>query len=182
MRTFPIILAVMVVLTGVGLAEPIPLGLWELRSTDYTTGRDRTVRRGGTSTYFIRSVSPVPATTGWLQPMPAEYIDAAPYRGHHVHMSLWMRTADVKGEAAIVFGAYARGESADTITDRSGSTYHRVAFVSTWGRGASGTRDWTEFTLDVNVPSDAAVVNYALGLYGTGTVWVDGLRIQIADR
>jgi hypothetical protein len=56
------------------------------------------------------------------------------------------------------------------------------AFDNMGDRGISGTVDWTEVLVDVDVPAGGERVVFGPLLNGEGTAWFDDLRFEVSDR
>jgi hypothetical protein len=45
--------------------------------------------------------------------------------------------------------------------------------------GATGTSDWTRYAIDLDVPREAANINFGAMFSGEGTAWFDSLQVEI---
>jgi erythromycin esterase-like protein len=54
-----------------------------------------------------------------------------------------------------------------------------LAFDNMATRGATGTADWRQFTIELAVPQAARNINFGLILPGNGTAWFDDLTIEL---
>ncbi len=57
-----------------------------------------------------------------------------------------------------------------------------VGFASMQTRKIDGTRDWAEFSLDAPVSPESSSVQFGLLFIGTGTVWIDDLRVLVDGK
>lgn len=46
---------------------------------------------------------------------------------------------------------------------------------------AQGTTWWARYRTSIEVPKDASLVCYMVGFYGDGTVWADGLSLEVQE-
>jgi RNA polymerase sigma factor (sigma-70 family) len=100
-------------------------------------------------------------------------VDHSPdeYLGHRVKFSAWMKSGQVLKDAGIVM--IAADEDAKDIADDGQSEKRPI----------HGTTDWTLYTAYVNVPKNAAAIQYGFILNGSGNIWVDlaSAKLEIAD-
>ncbi len=54
-----------------------------------------------------------------------------------------------------------------------------LAFDNMSNRGATGTRDWTRYEINLPVSSDATNINFGALHTGDGTVWFDALTVEL---
>lgn len=98
-------------------------------------------------------------------------IRADAYRGKRVRLSGHLQTLNANGWAGLWF----RVDGADgkmLAFDNMGAPE----------RSLRGTRDWVESSLVLDVPENAAALLYGVVLSGSGTVWMDAMRIQVVDE
>jgi hypothetical protein len=53
-----------------------------------------------------------------------------------------------------------------------------LGFDNMAGRAPKGTNDWQEYSIVLDVPENAASLNYGFFLGGTGQVWVNAVTVQ----
>lgn len=94
---------------------------------------------------------------------------AQSYRGKRVRYSAWIKLLDVRDAGHLVYSI-----ETDTLPLRVGRDQME-------GRRPTGTRDWEEHSLVLDVPTEAAVIHVGFGLMGSGTVWLDDARIEVVD-
>jgi len=46
-------------------------------------------------------------------------------------------------------------------------------------RGAVGTTPWTRYEIELPVDTTASNINFGMMLVGTGTAWVDGMKVEL---
>jgi len=54
-----------------------------------------------------------------------------------------------------------------------------LSFDNTQSRGATGTTDWTRYTIELTVDASAKAISFGALLPGDGTAWFDGLTIEL---
>jgi erythromycin esterase len=157
--------------TGPERSPGTPLG-WQLIGTlgapefgrPYTVGLDRTTFRGGRAAAYVTAVRSVQSQEfGGL----SQSISALPYRGLRVRWSMWLRTTEVSGTA----GAWIR-------VDGAGRT---LAFDNMNDRPIRGTRNWTQATVVVDVPTNAVVMTLGALLGGPGDLLIDDAQLEVVD-
>jgi erythromycin esterase len=132
---------------------------WRNNSTYEATAADD-VKHGGDRSLRLHS-----AGTSRFGAATAS-VPAATVRGKHLKLHGWIKTDGVKGEAAMFLRV-----------DGGGG-----AFDNMGARAISGTRDWIEATVEVDVPDLGDTVVFGPLLSGEGTAWFDDLRFEVTDR
>lgn len=93
-----------------------------------------------------------------------------PARGSRLTLSGKVRTRGVQGHAALWM----------RVDDARGNI---LAFDNMFTRGLSGTADWTECTVELDVPTEAQEIYFGiLAPISSGTVWYDDLSLSLPDR
>jgi erythromycin esterase len=85
-------------------------------------------------------------------------------RGKHLKLRGWIK-ADAKGAAAMFLRIDGGGGAFDNMGD------HKL----------TGTVDWTEVAVEVDVPEHAERVVFGPMLVGAGTAWFDDLRFEVSE-
>lgn len=88
-------------------------------------------------------------------------------RGRRVRLRGWVRTEDLEGRALATIQSWAAG---------------RFEVDSAWTGGDSSGKGWRSFEASVVVDSAAHSVVVSVGLAGTGTVWFDGLSLEVGGE
>jgi hypothetical protein len=98
------------------------------------------------------------------------------FRGKRARLSAFLRLENVE--------PYGRG----ALRDMSGAV---LMLRSQGGSGMTlddmrdrplrGTKPWTEVSVEIDVPPSANVLEFAAMLSGTGTLWVDAVRLEVVD-
>jgi len=126
---------------------------------------DRQVRHAGAASLRV-TITPEYAgdPTGVYQT-----VEATDYLGMRVRLTGWVKTEDLQGQACLwmrVSGQDQRLMSLDNMSDRP----------------ITGTTDWTQYSLVLDVPVDAGLVAFGLVLTeGGGRVWLDDLALEPVD-
>jgi tetratricopeptide (TPR) repeat protein len=87
-------------------------------------------------------------------------------RGKHVSFSGWVKTANVDQYAGLWWRV-------------DGPNGQVLAFDNMHDRGPRGTSDWTQFTIELDVPQEVTSINYGTLMPGKGQAWFDGLEVRI---
>lgn len=95
---------------------------------------------------------------------------AGKYAGKRVRLRGWMKTANVKSWAAFWFRV-----------DQEGSK-HSLAFDNMYDRNISGTTDWKQYEIVLDVPQEASKLAYGALLSGTGQIWFENIEFDIVDK
>jgi hypothetical protein len=93
-------------------------------------------------------------------------VPADPVRGKRLILHGWIKTDGVKGSAALFLRVDGGGGAFDNMRDR----------------GITGTVDWTEVAVDVDVPAGGERVVFGPLLSAEGTAWFDDLRFEVSDQ
>ncbi|WP_340112592.1 T9SS type A sorting domain-containing protein [Maribellus mangrovi] len=120
----------------------------------------------GTTTpgYVISNTSSPPDGFGTYMTI----ISASQYLGKAIKLSAYVKSEDVTNWA----GLWVRVDRED------GS----LTFDNMSPRHISGTTDWTQCEIILDVPVEASEIYFGLLLDGDGKVWVDGLKLEQADK
>jgi len=135
-----------------------PTGWGNQSSYEWSAVRD--TKHGGERSLRIRSAGkspfgPVIAT------LPADKV-----RGKHLKLHGWIKTDGAKGSAAMFLRVDGGGGAFDNMGDH----------------GITGTAEWTEASVEVDVPEQGETVVFGPMLAGEGTAWFDDLRFELTDR
>lgn len=95
-------------------------------------------------------------------------IEAA--RGKRIRYSGYIKTAGVTRDFA---GLWWRVD---------GEGGKMLGFDNMAGRGPSGTTDWQQYVIELDVPPEAVNINFGAILSGDGTAWFDDLAIELDGR
>ena len=103
-------------------------------------------------------------------------LPAERFRGKRVRVSTRLKTQNAGYTHAWSDSDYSGGATCG-ISTWKGKTF----LTGTSGPLLSGTRDWTDCTVIVQVPASAERVEFRIYLRGIGKVWSDGYRVTPAD-
>ena len=101
-------------------------------------------------------------------------IRADDFRGQRIRLSGWVKS-DHAGGASLwmrIDGFRAGRQTGSAMLD----------FDNMSGRGMSGTKDWKFQVVVLEVPTEAATVNFGLILEGAGQAWVDDMKLEAVSR
>lgn len=126
------------------------------------------VRHGGQAAAYLRSKTTAVDTSSFVTV--AQSISAVAYRGRRVRMTGFVRVDSVTGPGA---GLWLR-------IDGPRGTLGFDNMIE-FGRPIVGTRDWTTYSVVLDVPVSAVGVTAGMLLQGRGTVRVDDVRIEVVD-
>lgn len=87
------------------------------------------------------------------------------FKGERVKLSGFLKTEDVKTSS----GLWMRVDSASEDV---------LQFDNMHDRLITGTNDWNQYSIVLDVPENSAVISFGLLLVGSGQVWIDGLRFE----
>ena len=151
--------------SSITVTKEAPDGWWKNGSatSSYTVGVDREQMHNGRPAAYVRSI--VPSTTGFGGMM--QMCQAEKYVGQRLRYSGWMKTDSANsGGAHLWFRVDGKGKS--TV----------LQFDNMDGREVAGTTDWHEYSIVLDVPSDASELAYGFFISGTGQAWVSGLKLE----
>lgn len=158
------ILAALVIPAAFAHAEGPPKGWWAAPTEDYAIGLDETEKSGGKPSVVIRSLVENPKSFIALN----QTISAEDFRGKRVRLAGKIKTRGVAKWA----GFWMRADGPE------GSV---LAFDNMQNRGISGTADWSEGTIVLDIPKDAETLHFGFILDGKGTAWASALAFGEVD-
>jgi len=91
------------------------------------------------------------------------------YKGKRIKMSGYLKSSNVDGWA----GFWLRIDG----KDRSNS----LGFDNMYDRKITGTTEWKNYEIILDVPEEAVNIAYGALLGGTGTIWFDGLKFDVVE-
>ena len=136
--------------------------------SEYDMGLDFFVRQDGRSSAFIRSNTAEVHGYGAL----VQVVDATPHRGKRVRFSGQAKSAKMANGWA---GLWLRvdGPAAD------GEARGRVLTMDNMAqRPIKGTSNWTRYEIVLDVPAEAATVQFGGLVEGEGHFWMDSLKLE----
>jgi hypothetical protein len=88
------------------------------------------------------------------------------YRGKRIRVSVYIKTQNVLEQ----------GQFWISVQDIAGLQ----ASTAQTGQGQiTGTSEWQQYTVEVDVPQNAHDVYLAVGLFGPGKLWMDDLQLEV---
>ena len=99
----------------------------------------------------------------------AQVIKADAYHGKRLRFSAAVRSADVVNRAALFMRI-------------SGTDGKMLAFDNMRNRPITGTNDWTQHAIVLDVAGDAETIFFGILLSLEGQVWMAGVHLDVVDR
>ncbi len=91
-------------------------------------------------------------------------------KGKRVVYRGWIKTENITNGFA---GLWMRADGPDGDV---------LAFDNMNSQNVSGTKDWAEYEIELNIPAETVNINFGMLMPGTGTAWFDGLAILLDDK
>jgi hypothetical protein len=135
------------------------------RFTAYEAGTDEEVKHGGKASGYLKALQSNLEGSVEL----GQRIRADDYRGQRVRLTVFVKTAGVEKGAGLVMGTVLPDGTVDPYDDMS-------------TRLITGTNDWQQYQIVLDVPEDATTVTLAAYLSGVGQVWMDDLQIEVVGK
>ena len=154
------------VVCAAALSQSSGLPGWRLAGndrTEFAIGIDESVRHGGARSANIRCVPSKCNGFGTL----IQIIRAENYLGRRIRLSAWVK-ADRAGQANI----WMRVDGSDAT----------IAFDNMDNRKARGTFEWRLQQIVLDVPADAAIINYGMLVAHGGQAWLDDVLLEAVDK
>ncbi|HNR20000.1 MAG TPA: hypothetical protein PKN75_13305 [Bacteroidia bacterium] len=145
----------------------LPAGWFKAGSkpNSYDMGTDKGAGKDGNNVATIKSVDKKIDGFGTLM----QTSSAQKYLGQRVRMSASVKSKDVHQKA----GLWLR-------VDGAGSKNY-IAFDNMADRPITGTSDWKQYEIVLDVPLNASKLAYGALLRGTGQIWFDDIKFDIVD-
>jgi len=159
-------LSLVVCLTTPVEADSVPDGWISAGShpKDYKVSMDSDVAYSGSVSALLESRSEGARGFGTLM----QQCEPGPYSGKRVRMTGYVRSRDVRGWAGLWLRVDGEGRS--------------LAFDNMRDRPIKGSSKWKQYNIVLDVPEGAKALAYGVLLSGAGKVWVDDIKIEIADK
>jgi AraC-like DNA-binding protein len=133
----------------------------------YSVGLDSEIYHMGSRSATIRSLTDEFQNGDFGTLM--QQISAKNYVGKRVSFSGFVKTKEVEGWCGLWF----------RIDAFLGVT---LKLDNMQGRPITGTTEWNHYSCVLDVPSDGAILNFGILLYGKGQVWLDNVSLQEVDK
>lgn len=135
---------------------------WGGSTRGYEFSRDSETKRSGQASARLTQIGDLAEKKfGTI----IQAIDARRFSGRRIRYTGYMKTDDVRNHAALWL----------RVDSRARGT---VAFDNMRQRPISGTNDWQQYEIVLDVPSDGALIVFGALLWGEGTIWVDDLVLE----
>jgi hypothetical protein len=164
----PLLIAVLLATSGVAVAAD-PLANWFLSggaAKSYQIGVDSEQTVSGQPARFIRYVQGESSSYGAL----GQGISAHNYQGKRVRFQAQIKTRDVSQWAGLWMSALRPGEK------------YAAAFYNSQDKPIAGTTDWQLRSVTLDIPQDAASLNFGVINGGKGQVWIDQLSLEVVGN
>ncbi|MBN1270536.1 MAG: M56 family metallopeptidase [Kiritimatiellae bacterium] len=138
--------------------------VWGGGGAGYEFAADGEIKHGGKWSGRIRCASQGQGGFGTL----TGFLDPAHFAGKRIRYSGWMKLEDVSGFAGLWFRADVGGKS--------------PAFDNMQKKNIRRTKDWKEYSIELAIPKDTDNINFGALVAGSGTLWVDDLKIEIIGK
>ncbi|HEY7088115.1 MAG TPA: hypothetical protein VH518_08510, partial [Tepidisphaeraceae bacterium] len=130
---------------------------------DFKSGIDAAVQREGAGpSLILSSTTAKPFAPG----LATRGADPAPFRGHRVRFSAYVKTKDVANRAGLWLIAYGPDGRILTNDDMN-------------NRSVTGSTDWQKMEIVTEVPQTCATLLLAPSLMGRGQMWMDSAQLEI---
>lgn len=141
---------------------PVPAG-WMFTGDNpdgYVAQRDAEVRRTGTASGHLGAESET--VTGFATLL--QMLQSSAYAGRRVRFSAYVLTTDVRRA-----GLWLRVDGPSTV----------LAFDNMGDRPISGSHEWRQYSVVLDVPRRAVGLAFGVMLSGPGDVWIDDVRLEV---
>lgn len=149
-----------------GITRTAPAG-WRANGSNtkaFEVGVDQNQPFGGVASAYVKSVDDAAEKNfgGMMQSTSADQ-----YKNQRVRMTGWIKTEEANNNGAHLW-LRVDGENKGTP----------LAFDNMNKRAPTGTTDWEEYSIVLDVPAEATSLNYGFFLSGKGQMWVNGVNIE----
>lgn len=149
-----------------GVTPHAPKGWFKNGSANdlYEVGVDENNAWGGMPSAYAKSTGEAGGKFGGMM----QSISANAYANQRVRLNGWVKTEDANDGGGHL---WLRIDGKDAGPGRS------LGFDNMDGRAPKGTTDWQDYSIVLDVPADAARLNYGFFVSGKGKMWVNGVTI-----
>jgi len=146
-----------------GVTRTAPKGWFKngSKTNAYTVGVDQNQSFRGMPSAYAQATESTDTDFGGMM----QTISSQNYSGQRVRMSGWMKTENA-----------AKGGNLWLRVD--GESRTGIQFDNMADRAPKGTTDWQEYSIVLDVPTDAKSLSYGFFLGGNGKVWVSGTKFE----
>jgi hypothetical protein len=135
---------------------------WVATGATFDIGLDYTTVHGGRAAAYVFSESAAENSGATV----LQSIRADNYRGKRVRWSGWVRHTDLAG---IGTGLWMRVDGPGEI----------ASFDNMSDRSLSGTSDWHQISVVLDVPENAIGISLGILMHGNGTLLIDDLQLEV---
>ncbi len=128
---------------------------------DFDFARDTTIAHGGHASVRVHAGDRPTSFANVSATLPAQ-----PYAGHTIRFSVFLRTAELGGGGS---NLWARADA---------TNQPNVAFGTPQQTPVRGTTDWTQVSLSLAIPQNAATLYIGVLSFGAGSLWIDDARLE----
>jgi beta-lactamase regulating signal transducer with metallopeptidase domain len=149
------------------VTKSAPFGWWKNGDAVkyYVVGLDPTEPHGGRpSAYVVSTAKDFMGFGGMMQMCAADA-----YWGQRLRYTAWVKTKDAAQGAHLWFRV-------DGVGDKL------LGFDNMEHRPVSGTTDWQEYSIVLDVPKDAVALAYGIFIKGEGKAWMSGPRFESVGK
>lgn len=143
-----------------GTKLPVSYQEW---GKDYLVETDSAVSHTGKKSVLMQKVKDASVFGSVAQKIPAIY------KGNTIALKGWLKLEDVKNGGA---GLFLRVDGAGGV----------LQFNNMLDEKITGTADWKQYAIELNLPEDAETIYFGALNSGTGKVWVDGLELLVNGK
>ena len=171
-KLFVILFVIIAVVATIMIAKnnnKVPKG-WMFNAQDkskYEIGIDNSTYESGNSSAFVISHNNSIKEFGNLM----QAIKAENYLGKRLQL-----TAYIRSENAHRVQMWIRIDGPNPKEGQS------LEFDNMGMRPITGTTDWKQYSIVLDVPENSAVINYGFLIVGTGKFWVDNVKLTEVDK
>ncbi len=139
------------------------------RPGDYTVGADERIKRTGSASGSLRSMTEEVAGFGTLM----QWAEPGDFAGKRLRM-----TGEARAEAVERWaGLWLRIDGVDAYGNRIS-----LSFDNMQNRPIEGTTDWTTYELVLDVPDASTAIAFGILLDGRGVVWLDRVEFSTVSK
>ena len=148
--------------------EPVSAGMpngWRItpedsKAANYRLTVDSRTKHGGAASAFISGMC-ADNNTDWASL--AQSITADEFRGKRVRLTAWLKTDGVNKAG---------------LWMRVDGSRHTLGFDNMDDRAVSGTSDWKQYSVVLDVPAEAVNLYFGTLVQGAGNVWADDFKLE----
>jgi hypothetical protein len=127
---------------------------------NYTTGVDQEAKYQGRPSAYLKSTPEATEGFGTLM----QQFDAKEYVGKRVRFSAWVKSENLSDWAGLWM--------------RVDNSTRPVAFDNMQNRAITGTTDWQNYSVVLDVPQDATGIFFGILLTKSGNVWLNSVKVE----